>query len=214
MTCVLIRSFLRASFRLKRLETRINKSGPRPNMTSGFRYRRYLRRVKRDASIYSSIVMTQMSPTPRLSRFPLDAWWIECSRFHFSYGNNVKIPVIVPTMAFAFLFLKNDPWVQSWKMMNIRTTNPAARIANGIARNTDSFRASYARNHRTRNGRIVLIICRTLALMSAFSNGDTCLRSWAIFSLLIVVLPPRVVSAFTTLSKIVKLKYETSERWS
>lgn len=48
--------------------------------------------------------------------------------FPFFIRKDVSIPVIFPTKSFAFLLLKNEPCVQSWKMINVRTTKPAATI--------------------------------------------------------------------------------------
>jgi hypothetical protein len=67
----------------KRCEIRKVNHGPRPSITIGLRYSRYLKRPQRDSCTYSPTVKVIMSPTPRRSRSPEVAWWMACSKRHW-----------------------------------------------------------------------------------------------------------------------------------
>src|SRR5690606_31147628 len=96
------------------------------------------------------------------------------------------IPVMVPTIRFAFPFLKNDICVQSWKIMKVRITNPAATIDRRMDRNMETDKAWYAKNQRIINGIMVFIICMILAFVFELAYGATLFLNCACFSLLII----------------------------
>jgi hypothetical protein len=47
---------------------------------------------------------------------------------------NVNKPVKIPTIVFNRFDLKKEPWPQSWKIMNIRIINPAAKTESNKVR--------------------------------------------------------------------------------
>ena len=70
-----------------------------------------------------------------------------------------------PTMSLARRELKNEPWPQSWKMMNRRTRNAPARIAGGIVSQSDTSNARAMTYQRRKYGISVLASCHSARLV-------------------------------------------------
>ena len=59
------------------------------------------------------------------------------------------MPVMKPTMSLALCERKKDPWPQSWKMMKVRMSRPAASPESASVNQYDTDKLKYMRYHST-----------------------------------------------------------------
>src|SRR5689334_23866793 len=87
------------------------------------------------------------------------------------------MPVNWPMNVFHFRDLKNEPCPASWKMMNMRIANPAAKGAISSVTTYDTSRLRYIRYHRMKNGAMLFRHCHKLVRRSDCWKGATaCLQ--------------------------------------
>ena len=119
---------------------------------------------------------------PLRSKSPLVAWCLACSQLHWRYGVKVRSPVTKPTVLFAFLDLKNEPWPQSWKgalHCDADRNDPTGELAYGSgsrfpSRYDDragSFRRFSTHCGALSNPRDVYALCGIRYIGSVFSNA-------------------------------------------
>lgn len=131
-------------------------------MTSGLRTRRYASRPPQDKASYSATVFVGMSPMPRRSRSPAVAWWTRWACRQHANVEKVNSPSAVPSQALARLDARNDPCVQSWKMMNVRIRKPAAGIASARVRRYETPSVRYITADSARYGATDVATSRAL----------------------------------------------------
>jgi len=49
----------------------------------------------------------------------------------------------MPVQLFSLRFGKNEPWVQSWKMMKVRSVKPATGIASSSTSQSETWSSAY-----------------------------------------------------------------------
>jgi hypothetical protein len=143
-------------------------SGPTPKSTNGLRYQRYFIFPKRESFSYSSTVSVVMSPKPRWSRSPAEAWWMACSRRHCANGVKVMTPVMKPTVSFAFDHGRKLPCEQSCMMMKVRVNSPTmSGIINGVVHGIGPVMSQRANQRATASRPTVTMTCRNERTASA-----------------------------------------------
>ena len=124
--------------------------GPTPNITSGLRKSRYPSRPAQSRDSYSSTVSVITSPVPRRSRSPAVPWWTAWLCPQLANGWKTSRPANRPTHLFPRFVGMNEPWVQSWKTMKVRSRKPAAGIARARVIQTETSSEAYISTVRAR----------------------------------------------------------------
>src|SRR3954462_13691692 len=78
------------------------------------------------------------------------------------------MPVRKPTASLAARDLKNEPWPQSWKMMNTRTSSAPNKIASGTTSHHEIGRLKYIRYHKAPIGISVATISHNARHVDGF----------------------------------------------
>src|SRR5208337_4585453 len=72
-----------------------------------------------------------------------------------------RMPARNPTRSLATGDLKKEPWPQSWKMMNTRTSSAPRNAASGTTSHHDTGRHKYIRYQSSPIGMSVSMICHS-----------------------------------------------------